>query len=274
MRKPLASGPLCTRASLAADFRSVGISPGCILLVHSSLSRLGFVCGGAEAVILALLDTLGPEGTLVVPTFSGENSDPAFWSNPPVPSEWWPEIRASYPAYDPRTTRTRSVGVIPETMRTWPGVVRSAHPQTSFAAIGRQARAILDGHALDCMLGEQSPLARLEEHGANVLLLGVGWSICTAFHLAEHRTPDPPLEHNAFAYMTEDGRKWVTLPEVVAINGDKFGEMGESFESQGLVVLGKVGGANVKLFRLGDAVKYAESWLPVHRPRKIESEKS
>jgi aminoglycoside 3-N-acetyltransferase len=270
MPKPLASGPLCTHFSLAADFRSLGINPGTILLVHSSLKKLGFVCGGAEAVIFALLDVLGPDGTLVVPSCTGENSDPAFWTNPPVPPEWWPAIRASYPAYDPRTTRIRrAIGVVPETVRTWPGAVRSAHPQTSFAAIGPQAHAILDGHALDCMLGERSPLARLEESGAKVLLLGVGWSVCTAFHLAEYRGKNPPMEENAFAVMTEKGREWMTVQEV-STSGEKFGEMGESFESKGSVVRGKVGGADVRMFSLADAVRYAESWLPVHRPSKTD----
>lgn len=269
MSKSLATGPLCTRTSLAADFRSLGINPGSILLVHSSLSKVGFVCGGAEAVILALLDVLGPEGTLAVPSFSGANSDPTFWTNPPVPSEWWPEIRASMPAYDPRTTRTRSIGVIPETVRTWPGALRSAHPQTSFAAIGAQAHEIVDGHALDCMFGERSPLARLEERDAKVLLLGVGWEVCTAFHLAEYRGESPPTEENAFAVMTENGRDWMTTQEV-STSPEKFGEMGESFEEKGNLASGKIGGADSRLFSLAGAVRYAESWLPVHRPRREE----
>ena len=78
MEQPPLRGPLCTRSSLAADFRSLGVNPGSILLVHSSLSSLGFVCGGAEAVVLALLDVLGEKGTLVVPTHSSDNSDPAL----------------------------------------------------------------------------------------------------------------------------------------------------------------------------------------------------
>lgn len=270
MPKPLASGPLCTRSSLAADFRSLGINAGSILLVHSSLSKLGFVCGGPEAVILALLDLLGLDGTLVVPSHSGANGAPASWTNPPVPSEWWPTICASLPAYDPRTTRTRSVGVVAETVRTWPGAVRSAHPQTSFAALGRQAREIVDGHALDCMLGERSPLARLEERGSKVLLLGVGWNVCTAFHLAEYRSHNTAIEENAFAVMTEKGREWMTIQDI-SISGEKFGEMGENFESEGSVVRGKIGGADAKLLSLADAVRYAESWVPLNRPRKTES---
>jgi aminoglycoside 3-N-acetyltransferase len=160
------AGPMCTRDSIAAELRAMGLRPGETLLVHSSLSSLGWVCGGPVAVVLALLDALGDDGTLVVPTQSSDNSDPAGWAYPPVPETWWADIRASTPPYDSRTTPSRGVGVIPETVRNWPGAVRSAHPQTSFAAVGARAAAIVDGHALDCQLGERSPLARLEEAGA------------------------------------------------------------------------------------------------------------
>ncbi|MEV5899524.1 AAC(3) family N-acetyltransferase, partial [Streptomyces sp. NPDC052127] len=139
MPTPPPTGPLVTRDSLAAELRALGVEPGEILLVHSSLSSLGWVCGGAVAVVRGLLDAIGPDGTLVVPTQSGDLSDPALWSNPPVPAQWWERIRTAMPAYDPLITPALGVGVIPETVRTWPGALRSAHPQTSFAALGARA---------------------------------------------------------------------------------------------------------------------------------------
>lgn len=140
---------MCTRDSLASDLRAMGLRAGETLLVHSSLSSLGWVCGGPGVVVRALLDALGDSGTLVVPTHSADNSDPAYWENPPVPEAWWADIRASTPVFDARTTRTLGVGVVPETVRNWPGAVRSCHPQTSFAAVGPRAAAIVEGHALD-----------------------------------------------------------------------------------------------------------------------------
>ncbi|MFE3830956.1 aminoglycoside N(3)-acetyltransferase [Streptomyces sp. NPDC059092] len=258
------TGPMCTRDSLAAELRDVGLRSGETVLVHSSLSSLGWVCGGAVAVVQALLDVLGDDGTLVVPTQSGDNSDPAGWVNPPVPEAWWAEIRASMPAYDARTTPTRSVGVIPEAVRNWPGAVRSAHPQTSFAAVGPRAAAVVDGHALDCGLGERSPLARLEEAGARILLLGAGFESCTAFHLAEYRISAPQVD-NSFAVMTPQGRRWATVRDT-AITEDRFGELGAAFEEERPVVRGTVGAADTRLFSLVDAVAYAEPWLAEHRP--------
>ncbi|MFD5572627.1 aminoglycoside N(3)-acetyltransferase [Streptomyces cadmiisoli] len=264
MPTPSPTGPLVTRDSLAADLSGLGVRPGEILLVHSSLSSLGWVCGGAETVVRSLCDALGPHGTLVVPAQSGHLSDPAVWSSPAMPEEWWEAIRAGLPAYDPRITPTRGVGVVPETVRTWPGALRSAHPQTSFAALGPRAAEILDGHAPDCRLGEASPLARLERLGARVLLLGAGYDACTAFHLAEYRVPAPRV---AVGRPGPDG--WEVVTEV-SISSDRFGELGHDFERDRPVVRGAVGAAGARLFPLADAVAYATRWLPVHRPRDEE----
>ncbi|WP_181794314.1 aminoglycoside N(3)-acetyltransferase [Streptomyces sp. WELS2] len=263
MPAPPPTGPLVTRDTLATDLRLLGVENGEILLVHSSLSSLGWVNGGAVAVVQGLLDALGPAGTLVVPTQTGDQSDPALWENPPVPGEWWDRIRATMPAYDPLVTPSLGVGVIPETVRTWPGALRSAHPQTSFAALGPRAREITEGHAPDCRLGEESPLAKLEELGARVLLLGAGYGSCTAFHLAEYRIPAPRVEVGRPA----PGGGWETVVEV-SISSDRFDELGRDFERDRPVVRGRAGGADARLFPVADAVAYAGRWLESHRPRE------
>lgn len=264
MPTPPPTGPLCTRESLTRELLALGVRPGETLLAHTSLSALGWVSGGAVALVQALLDALGPEGTLVVPAHSGDNSEPSVWQNPPVPEDWWPVLRASMPAYDPLTSPTYGVGIVPETVRTWPGALRSAHPQTSFAALGPAAATITAGHARDCRLGERSPLARLEKAGARVLLLGAGYGSCTSFHLAEYRIPGPE-EENSFAAMTSRGRVWKTVRER-SINEEDFGELGAAFEKDTEVVRGFVGAAESRLFPVADAVAYAERWLAANRP--------
>ena len=62
-------------------------------MVHSSLSKLGYVCGGEVAVVEALIDVVGEDGTIVMPTHSADYTDPIFWGEPAVPKEWFEDIR-------------------------------------------------------------------------------------------------------------------------------------------------------------------------------------
>ncbi|KAK5996182.1 SPbeta prophage-derived aminoglycoside N(3')-acetyltransferase-like protein YokD [Cladobotryum mycophilum] len=269
MSQPL-QGPLCTPEFLIEAFTSIlsnipsNSSSPPTLLLHSSLRSIGFIPGSAPALISALLSALGPSGTLVAPTHTGDNSDPSEWSSPPVPPSWWQSIRDSTPAYDPQTTISRAMGIIPETLRTWPGALRSAHPQTSFAALGPNAELVTEEHDLNCRLGEASPLAKLESLNAWILLLGVGYDKCTAFHLAEYRLSNAPKTENSFAAMVDGDRKWVTV-EDVAISDEGFEELGEGFEKNKTVIHGTVGGAKCALFALSDAVEYAQEWLAGRR---------
>lgn len=262
-----------TRDALAADLRRLGVPAGGTVLVHSSLSSLGWVCGGATAMVQALLDALGPDGTLVAPAHTADNRDPSRWHHDPVPARWWPVIRANLPGFDPALTPSTGVGAVAERVRTWPGAVRSAHPQTSFAALGPAGPDLVRGHELESQLGEASPLARLERDGAAVLLLGVGFDRCTAFHLAEYRLPAPRPRRNSCAVMTPAGRRWITYTGIVLDDSD-FAELGRAFEARhlaagtGVVVRGTVGGAQCRLFPLAEAVAFASTWLPARRPAR------
>ena len=256
-----------TRQTLAADLAALGLRPGSTVLAHTSLSALGWVAGGSVAVVQALLDVLGPDGTLVVPTQTGANSDPSEWSRPPVPEDWWPVIRAESPGYDLLITPSRGMGQVAEQVRTWPGAARSAHPQTSFAAVGARAAEVVGVHELEDRLGERSPLRTLEDLGASVLFVGTGWNTCTALHLAEYRVPGAARVTNGAAVLAADGRRaWVELGDV-DLDEERFPAIGADFERDypDLVARGTVGAADCRLFALADAVAYAVPWLVAAR---------
>lgn len=249
-----------TRSSLAADLRALGLAPGMTVLVHSALSKLGWVCGGPVAVVQALMDVLTEQGTLIMPTFSGDLSDPAMWRNPPVPAAWVETIRATMPAFDPRVTPTRSMGAIVECFRTWPGTQRSAHPSDSFAAWGARAADVVRNHSLAYGLGEQSPLGHLYDLNGSVLLLGVGFGNNTSFHLAEYRTQSRTGERRGAPIMQNGERVWVWYDDIL-INDELFPEIGAAFEQTGHVTLGTVGSAEARLFKQRSAVDFAAQWL-------------
>ncbi|MFF4617413.1 aminoglycoside N(3)-acetyltransferase [Nonomuraea jabiensis] len=255
-------------AHICHDFASLGVDSGQVILLHSSLRSLGHVEGGARTVTSALRHLLGAEGTLVVPTGTSANSDTSAIYRAAVAGMSADEIaghRSRMPAYAPASTPSNLMGVVAEHVRALPGARRSAHPQTSFAAVGPHSAAIIDGHARDCLLGERSPLARLYEAGALVLLLGVGYDKCTAFHLAEYRYhPDPPRRNYRAVVDDGEGRAWCEF-EDVRVDDSDFARLGADFERAVDVRCGPVGAARARLFPLAAAVDYAAAWFAVNR---------
>jgi len=252
-----------TSESLAADLRALGVREGMTLIVHASLSSMGWVCGGAPAVIAALLEVLGDMGTLVMPAHTTGNSDPAQWADPPVPEQWWTVIRDHMPPFTPQSP-TRGMGAVADYFRTLPGVTRSGHPQHSFAACGRYERAIIHDHKLESGMGEDSPLARIYDLGGYVLQIGT--HVNTSLHLAEHRAewPGKVVEPDGAAMMVGDMRMWVRFRRL-AYDASDFAGIKQEFADTGAVQTGKVGAADARLMLQPDLVRFAVEWMNANR---------
>jgi aminoglycoside 3-N-acetyltransferase len=171
-----------TATAIAADLAALGVRRGGILLVHASLSSLGWVEGGAETVVLGLLRALGPEGTLAMPALS------------------YDYVGARNPAFDVRLTPS-CVGAIAEHWRLRPGTRRSVHPTHSICAAGPATSALLDDHVLDeTPCGRHSPFRRLRDLGGQILFLGCGLRPNTSMHGVEEIVEAPYLWGDTITY--------------------------------------------------------------------------
>ena len=259
--------PLVTKATLIRDVGRLGVREGMVLLVHASMSAIGWVPGGEQTVLEALSETVGDSGTLVMPTQSWQLCDPAYLSSTDVPRDWWPHVRESLPAFDAARTPTRTMGALAELFRSQPGTVRSSHPHRSFAAAGPDARHIVATHDLDSPTGERSPLRAMVDLAGWVLLLGVGHEKSTTLHLAEDRC-DYPGKHavrNAAPVTVAGRRTWVDWRELWPADDD-FAQVGAAFaERTGLVCSARVGRAPALLMPQRELVDFAAAWFPAHR---------
>lgn len=256
-----------TITSMVDDLQHLGLQTGQTVLVHSSMSKIGWVSGGAQAVIMALMTVLGQDGTLMMPTHTSQNTNPANWSAPPVPESWWQVIRENCPAFDPTLTPTREMGVIAETFRKMAGVKRSNHPIGSFAAIGNHTDFLLDHHdSLDQMFGDASPIGKLYELDGHILLLGVSHSNNTSLHLAEYRSEFPSKHtlNDGTAMLVDGQRQWVDF-EMLSLETDDFDEIGSAYHTQHGYRTGKVGLADSMLMPQRPLVDFATEWMTANR---------
>ena len=156
---------------IESDLKKIGLTIGDIVTVHSSMKSIGaIVTGGPQTVIQALLNVIGPQGTLLMPVFCKPETEINLQE---IPSR---------------------LGLITETFRNWPGVLRSSDPTHSVAAIGAQASELLDGHADVPPLGMQSPLHKAALQGGKTLHLGTDLRSCSLIHIAESIAQAPYLD--------------------------------------------------------------------------------
>ncbi|HLK43827.1 MAG TPA: AAC(3) family N-acetyltransferase [Thermoleophilia bacterium] len=256
------------RSRLRADLELLGLRTGSTVLVHASMRRVRPDAGGAATVVAALLDVLGESGTLVVPTQTAWNSttSPHFRAaTEGMTGAQFAAYLSDLPAFDPRSSPSSGMGALAEYVRTLDGAVRSAHPQTSFAAAGRLAAELMARHDLDCLLGERSPLAALYRVDARVLLLGTGFDTATIFHLGEWRASTRRRRYRCKTATAPDATGWVEFEDLPYDDAD-FTRLGARFEQEtGLVARGAVGSADALLFPARAAADFAQRWVRTGR---------
>jgi aminoglycoside 3-N-acetyltransferase len=142
-----------------------GLRLGDHLLVHSSVKSVGLIDGGPDALIDALLEVVGDEGTLAMPAFNYTR---------PLPQ----------PYFDVAITPSRA-GALTEIYRQRPETLRSLHPSHSVAAQGKRAEEFLADHHKGLAFGVGSPVDRIAQAGGYVLLIGVTHMANSCIHIGE-----------------------------------------------------------------------------------------
>ncbi|MGV9266313.1 aminoglycoside N(3)-acetyltransferase [Kitasatospora sp. NPDC003701] len=237
--------------------------PGMVVHVQASLRALGPVPGGAGTVVDALLEALDApaRGTLVAYTATPENSATSrihAAATAGLSAAQAEAYRVRMPPFDPVTTPcSPTMGALSEQIRTRAGALRSPHPQTSFAALGPKAAEITRRHDLTSHLGPDSPLGRLYDLDARVVMIGVPMSRFTAFHLADLRMPDVPLRE----YRCSGPHGWISF-EAPDLDDLHFEELGDAVLREARTVAeSRIGGARCRLVPVREAVDLATAVL-------------
>ncbi|RRR98189.1 aminoglycoside 3-N-acetyltransferase [Glycomyces terrestris] len=256
-----------TRSRLADDLRRLGLEEGDAVMAHAAFRRVGAaVIGGPDALVDAILDVVGPAGTLL------------SYQDWEVGADVWDEegrvldaLRDHVPPYDPETARpARYIGLLAATIGTRKGVRRSGNPGAAVAALGARAEEFTAGHPLDYGYGEDSPLARLTAAGGRVLMVGAPLDTMTLLHHAEHLADLPGKRRITIEYplATAHGTEWRTVeefdtgnPVVTGPPEDYFRLIVEDYLATGAGRRGEVGQADSVLVDAAGIVAFAVAWL-------------
>ncbi|RJS85340.1 aminoglycoside N(3)-acetyltransferase [Candidatus Bathyarchaeota archaeon] len=246
---PLPAKPKVTKDDIMAGLRRVGLREGDVVFVHSSLSSFGYVVGGADTVIDALLETVGPDGTVVMPAFT-----------------WTLFHDKEKVTFDVANTPVKNeVGTIPEVFRRRKGVIRSIHICHSVTALGPHAKDVMGDGVRSFGVG--STFHQLYKLNSWYLFLGVGFNVCTALHMVEEFMKVPYRYYRDFRnskVILPDGR---VIPcrsvEFLRRKGyyNDFEKMERIFAREGVLKTTRVGNAKIMNIRIRDIFDITKRYM-------------
>jgi aminoglycoside N3'-acetyltransferase len=237
-----------SRAGLAEQLVALGVGAHGVVMIHASLRRIGPIDGGADVLIDALRDAVGPAGTLVMLLCADDDE-----------------------LFDARATPSDpDVGILAEVFRQRAGVVVNDHPAARMAALGPEGERLLADPPLHHYYGRGSPLERVLHSRGAVLRLGANIDTVTLTHHAEYLANIPNKRHARRRYVrAESGVQWIeSLEDSYGIaewpHGDYFGQIARDFIDAGHATRGPVGRCTAELFDGPRFVAFAVSWMETH----------
>ena len=249
----------------------LGVRPGDLLMVHSSVRSVGYIVGGVNVLAQTLFDAVGPDGTVSayidVELCYEEDDDPA-----------------DIPVFDKRVAKAaRDHGILHETLRTWPGTLRSEHPDAGVIANGRLAAWMTAEHPLQYGYGEGSPYQKIVDSGGKVLMIGAPLDTITLLHHAEHlaNIPEKRVRRYRRLLPSEHGPLWVDFeefdtcdPVAPYLPDDVFARIAQDYLLGGNGHEGRIGQAMSYLFDGADLVRFGVTWLERYAATRLSTSRS
>jgi len=233
---------MLTLESLTSGFRELGVQSGDTLLVHSSYKSLGEVDGGPQTVIDALLAALGPDGTLIMPTFNFDFNQGKPW--------------------DVRKTRSK-MGALTEVVRMDPRAKRVFHPFYSFAVLGKHAE-MLGSLRYKSAYERNSVFGKLRDLDGKIMVIGLSYNNSMTFfhHIEQMEGVDYRFLKQFTGEVTdENGNTYTDTFEMLVRDIDKgvrtmVDPMGALMEQAGIIQSKKIGEADVKLMKANEVYAF------------------
>lgn len=233
---------MLTLNDLVAGFRSLGVEAGDTLLVHSSYKSFGPVDGGPQTVIQALEQALGPDGTLIMPTFNFDFNKGQAW--------------------DVRSTPSK-MGVLTEVVRKDPRAKRVFHPFYSFAILGKHAE-MLGSLRYKSAYERGSVFGKLRDLDGKIMVIGLSYNDSMTFfhHIEQMEGVDYRFLKQFTGEVTDwDGNTYTDTFEMLVRDIDKgvltmVDPMGNLMEEQGVIKSAQIGDAAVKLMKANEVYAF------------------
>lgn len=258
-----------TKADIKHTVAELGVETTDSIIVHTALSKFGFIPGGEASVVAALKESVG-SGDIVMAAQTTDLSDPGAWQFPPATKSAVEKIRESMPPFSKETSPIHLLGKTPEYFRQLPDTLRSSHPLYSLCAWGRHAAQIVADQPFDFPFGYGSPLDHLYQLAGKVVLLGTDYESCTTLHFAES-TIGRSVETECARVAVNGDAVWQDFKTVDLETYDDFNELGAQFEQAQPEAVQKktLNGAEVSVIQIRELVDFARIYYR-HKDNQVK----
>lgn len=253
---------ISSKEEIIQQLEVLGIQKGMVLLLHADTRRLGHLIGGEQILIEALMESVGYEGTIIMPTFTPQLMDPSCQKKRVNPM-FWEDVRHNALSFDRKLTPPLHCDALIHQFLRNDGIVRSYHPLYSFAAWGKYAKIICDKHPLHFGLSKDSPLGKVVDFNGYVVMLGCEYEDCSIFQLARYNGEQSPIR--VISAPIENNHK-VLWKDMLELDYDtkNFSQIGEVMEERSVVKTSYIGNGRCRLFSAREASTLATAYFNIH----------